>query len=66
MLKLSSALRVAATNVAKNMLENDIMDSNIPEMPSYRISRTKICPSGYVSLGEIKVGDFIFYIFQMF
>lgn len=67
MLKLSSTLEMAAANVAKKMLDKDIQeDSIIPEMPSFLISRTKTCPSDHVSLGEIKVGDVDFYLFQMF
>ncbi|KKQ53291.1 MAG: hypothetical protein US70_C0004G0008 [Parcubacteria group bacterium GW2011_GWD2_38_11] len=66
MLKLSSSLQMAAEEIAKKMLENDIKESTISEMPSCLISQTNKCPSGYMSLGEINVKETIFYLFQMF
>lgn len=66
MFELSSTLEEAAIAVANEMLENNIQECKLPEMPSFLLARTKKSPDGYVFLGEMNVDGFIFYIFQMF
>jgi hypothetical protein len=66
MLKLSTMLVEMATIVAGNMLEKGLQEAEIPGTPSYRLSLADSCPEGHIRLGNITVGDVIFYISQKF
>lgn len=66
MLKLSSLLKVAAQATAEEMVRSKLSESKISEIPNYLLTRSDVCPSGYIKLGTIKVDGMIFYLFQMF
>ena len=66
MIKLSSLMKEEARKTAGIMLKNNLSQSTIPEMPSFLISKMDVRPSGYVSMGNIKVESMKFYLFQKF